>query len=137
MTDLKKGEQIPEHSPKLKMASLEIKAILEKYDIAGVVQLFIPGHNEYTMNISPSFSCVSVNDVGQLKITPPIEQEDPAPAKQKIADTVNMLANMRLYTGKLSMVLTQAEIAVRQHFGIATPKGPNNITPPFKNGRRP
>lgn len=131
----KKGLQNgqPEHSPKLKMAAKEIKDILEKYDIAGVVQMFTPGFNEYTMNISPSFSCVHINEVGQMKITPPIEDIDhPEKAKQKITDTVNMLANMRLYTGKLSLTLTQAEIAVRQHFGIDKPKGPPaNL--PFKN----
>ena len=136
------GTQVPpQHSEKLRKAADEINKILVDHDIAGVVQLFEPGFNEYTMHIAPSFSCVSLNDEKQLKINPPIEHpEYPEIRKKKIADTVNMLGNMRLYTGKLSLILTRAEITVRSHFGIKTPKpkpGPPNIVNPNfrKNGR--
>jgi hypothetical protein len=139
MDNPKKGVPIAETNPTLEMAAMEIKAILERYDIAGIVLMHVPGFIKYVMHIDATFSVVSVNAVNQLKITPPIEDPlNPEPAKKKIADTVNMLANLRVYTGKLSMTLTQAEIATRQQFGINAPKpapGPPNLIP-GKNGRR-
>jgi len=132
------ADHAPEFNPKLKMIAAEIKKILVDNDVAGVVHLFIPGATEWTMHISPSFSCISLNATNQLKIQPPIEDPaNPEYHKRKIADTVNMVANFRLNTGKVSMTFTQAEITVRNHFGIVAPKpkpGPPNID--FrKNGR--
>ena len=124
-------------NPKLEMAAAEIKEILARYDVAGLVLLHTPGHIKYAMNLTPSYSAVGINDVGKLRITPPIE--DPAMpelSKKKIADTVNMLGNLRIYLGKLTMTLTQAEIATREHFGIKTPKPPAPIIHRGKNGRR-
>lgn len=139
MTENPEGTPLPKQfSEKLRKVAAEINQILKDNDVAGVVQLFEPGHNEYTLNISPSFSCVSLNENKQLKITPPIEHpEHPEIHKRKIADTVNMLANLRLYTGKLSLILTQSEIQVRTHFGIAGPKpGTPNLRPNIINGQR-
>jgi len=125
----------PEHSPKLKMAGMEIKAILEKYDIAGVAHLHLPGFNEYVIHISPSFSCVEINEQNKLRIHPPLEDPlNPNAHKKKIADTVNMIANMKMHQFKLSQVLSQADIAVRSQFGMM-PK-PGQPKPPFPtNGK--
>lgn len=133
MKVVKPGDGQHETNPKLEMAAKEIADILKKYDIAGVVQMFTPGFNKYTMNIAPSFSVVSVNAVGQLKITPPlVDPENPDAAKQRIVSTVQMLANMRMYLGKLVMTITQSEMVVRQQFGMMPkPGGPNNL--PIKN----
>lgn len=129
----KPGMGAGEQNPTLEMAAKEIADILKKYDIAGVVQLFTPGFNKYTMNIAPSWSVVAIDEVGRLKITAPIvESQDETATKERILETVRMLANMRIYLGKLTMTLTQSEIAVRQFFKIEPPKqGVNNL--PFKN----
>lgn len=133
MKVVKPGDQVPEPSPKLQMAKKEILDILTKYDIAGYVQLFTPGHTEYSIHISPSFSCVRINDVGQLQINAPIEDpQNPAPAKKKVADTVNMVANLRIYVGKMYQTLTQADLAVRSHFGMMPKPGP----PAIGNGKQ-
>lgn len=134
------GEHLPEFSPKLKMLAATIEKLLRDNDVAGAVHLFEPGFNEMTVHISPSFSCVSLNETNQLKINPPIEDpEKPEIHKKKIADTVNMLANLRLRSGQLSMTFTQAEITVRGHFGIKPtplPNRPNIINPNHINGKK-
>jgi hypothetical protein len=130
----------PQFSAKLKKASAEIQAILKKHDIAGVIELFEPGFFEYAMKLNPSWSVVDINEKGQLKINPPIEVVgNPNASKKRIADTVNMLANLRLYSGKLAMTLTQAEMATRGQFGVQVPKpppgGPIIKMPPNLNGK--
>ncbi len=141
MEQQNQGKPGPQFSAKLRQASAEIKAILKKHDIAGYIHLFEPGHIEYVLKINPSWSVVDVNEKGQLKITPPIEVVGrPELAKKKIADTVNMLANLRLYAGKMAMTLTQAEMATRTQFGVQVPKpppgGPVIKMPPNLNGKQ-
>lgn len=122
-----------EQNPKLEMAAKEIADILKKHDIAGIVQLYTPGFNKYTMNIAPSFSVVAVDEVGRLKITAPIvDSQNEEASKARILETVRMLANIRIYLGRLTMTMTQSEMAVRSFFKIAPPEnGVNNL--PFKN----
>lgn len=125
---------VPEKHPKLEMAAMEIKEILEKHDIAGMVFLFTPGFVKYTLNLAPSFSCVDINDKVQLKINPPIlDPQNDAAYKQKLVDTVNMLGNFRIYGGKLTMALTQSEITVRKYFNMDQPPGPSNLS--IQNGK--
>lgn len=129
MPNGKRPDLPPQQSPKLKMAADEIKKILERYDIAGVAQLFTPGFTEYTIHLRPSFSCVEINKKGQLRINPPIlDPQNPTPAKKKISDSVNMVANFRIHLGKLFQVFTQADIAVRTQFGMMPKPGD---PPPF------
>lgn len=133
-------QKATQFSEKLRTAAAEILEILKKHDIAGVAHLFEPGFNEYVMDIGPSWSCVATNEKGQLNITDPIvHPEFKDIHKKKIADSVNMLANLRLYSGKLSIVLTQAEMATRQHFNIKPPPKPNRPiinNPNFINGKK-
>lgn len=124
MKQEKTGQSGPAHSPKLQMAALEIKEIMNKHDVAGVIDLFIPGFNEIVIKIDPSFSCVEVNELSQLRINPPIvDPSAPEIAKKKIADTLNMLGNIRIYLGQVSRVLTQADMAVRQQFDMMPKPG--------------
>lgn len=124
-----KKQTANEQHPKLEMAAKEIKDILIRYDIAGLVQLFTPGFNKYTMNLSPTFSVVAIDPIGRLKINQPlVDPQNEKEAKNRIADTVAMLANLRIHLGQLTMVMTQAEIAVREQFGIAPKQDPRNIS---------
>lgn len=117
-----------ERNPKLEMAALEITEILKKHDIAGVVQLYIPGFNKYAINIDPTFSLVSLNETGQLNIRKPIiDAADEGKHPAQAVETVKMLVNLRIYLGQMTMAITKAEIAVREYFGIKPPGGP--VTP--------
>lgn len=138
MSNEKKGLPEMTHSPNLKMAAMEIEEILKKHDCAGIVQLFEPGFNEMLFHINPTFSCADLDLKKALKITDPIvDPEHPEKAKKKIADTVNMLANFRIYTGQLARVFMQADIAVRTKFGmIPKPENPSNLKPGQQNGSK-
>jgi len=51
-----------QYSPKLKVAMEEIKAILAKNDIAGMVLLHTPGHGEYFIKVDPTYSCAFIEN---------------------------------------------------------------------------
>lgn len=110
------------------MAKMEIEEILKKYDICAAVMLHAPGFTEMTMKVEASYSC-SYMQGNTFKIRPPlIDPNDDTKAKAIIAETVNMLANMRIRLGQFAMAFTQAEIAVRHEFNIAPP--PEKRPPP-------
>lgn len=116
----------PAENPVLEQAASEIAAILKKHDIAGVVQMFTPGFNKYAMHLEPSWSVIAIDTKGTMRmITPVIDPDNEQAAKDKVLDTVRMLANMRIYMGRLTMTLTQAEIAVRNRFNVQPPSQPN------------
>lgn len=48
--------------PLLKTAAEEIKAILKKHDIAGMMMLQSPGGAEFVRVIDPKWSCVKIQD---------------------------------------------------------------------------
>lgn len=130
----KKQPQPPAENPVLEQAAKEIAEVLKKHDIAGVVQMFIPGFNKYSMNLETTWSVVAVDKTGKMRmIAPLVDPNDQEPAKKKIMDTIRMFTNMRIYLTKLVGVIVQAEVAVRQHFGVTPPPPgpPDNL--PFKN----
>lgn len=71
----------------------EIKAILEKHDIAGGVVLHTPGFAEYLLHISPSYSCAKFTDTGTVHFRAKAE-DFPGGVQERnkvLADTSNML----------------------------------------------
>jgi hypothetical protein len=55
------------HDPQLKAAMEEIKAIIAKYDCAAIVVLQSPTHAEHLFEVSPSWSCLSVELGGKVR----------------------------------------------------------------------
>lgn len=47
---------------RLKIARLEIEAVLKKHDLAGCVALHTPGMAEFFYDIRPSYSCAWIDD---------------------------------------------------------------------------
>lgn len=47
---------------RLKVARAEIEAVLKKHDLAGVVTLHTPGMTEFFYDITPSYSCVWIDE---------------------------------------------------------------------------
>lgn len=114
-------------------------------DIAGVVVLqenasndAMPGYIENLVHIATSYSCVSL-DGKSMKITAPlVDPEKPGADKRKIADTINMLANMRFWTQQIFSALMSAEAAVRQRFNVKPPPKPSSpIIPLNGNFKKP
>jgi hypothetical protein len=81
-----------QYSPKLKKAAEEIKQILQKYDIAANVILHTPGHSEYLLHITPTYSCAWFeNDMVRFRARKEDYNGNVMIRNQKIADTLNML----------------------------------------------
>ena len=104
------------YSPKLKKAMEEIKKILDEHDIAGFVALHTPGHGEYFMHLTPSYSCVQVdNATGGFRVRSRIQEDHNGDkqAQEKIfSDTANMLSILSTVTGQNAMSLMKfSEIA--------------------------
>jgi hypothetical protein len=110
-----------EHSPKLKMARLEIEEVLNKYDIGAAVMLHEPGFTEMILKVDPSYSCAYLDGKNFKVRAPLIDPTDETKHKKIIAETVNFLANMRVRLGQYTMAFTQAEMMVRQEFNIQPP----------------
>jgi hypothetical protein len=51
---------------RLKLARLEIEAVLKKHDLAGIVLLHTPGMTEFFYDIRPSYSCCWIDQDAQL-----------------------------------------------------------------------
>lgn len=54
------------HQQRLKIARAEIEGILKKHDLGGVVVLHTPGMTEFFYDITPSYSCVWIDEKAQM-----------------------------------------------------------------------
>lgn len=82
--------------PQLKTAMEEIKAVLRKYDIAGIVFLGSQSHSEFLLGINPSWSCAKFEAENELRIRAKREDFPSLEAQKKcLTDTVGMLAGFR------------------------------------------
>jgi len=79
------------YSPKLKKVIAEIKAIIEKNDLAGFVCLVEPGNSEYLHVINPSFSAAFF-DGKEVRIKTKDLTMSPTEKRKLLATTSNMLA---------------------------------------------
>lgn len=81
--------------PKLKAAMEEIKTVLKKHDIGGVVVLGSPTHSEFLREYCPSWTCMTYEEQGNekrlrfraLKKDYPTKEE----WKQRITDSMGLL----------------------------------------------
>jgi len=99
-----------DYSPRLKRAAAQIKAILEKEDIAGLVVLHTPGYSEYLLHLTPSYSCVKVRGNGEIRIQSRMLEDykgNLAMKRKKEADTANMLNMIAVTAGEQSMNVIQ------------------------------
>jgi hypothetical protein len=85
-------------NPQLKLAAEEIKEVLRKYDIAGLVTLQVPGELACVRELSPSWSCATIVDDPQhgagIQLRAMLEDFTDEEAQEKrIGDTLAMLDN--------------------------------------------
>ena len=97
-----------QYSPKLKKAAEEIKEILSKYDIAANVVLHTPGHSEYLLHITPTYSAAWLeNNLVRFRAKSADYNGNVAVRNQKIADTLNMLHLLSQTAGKNALALME------------------------------
>lgn len=95
-----------QYSPKLKKAMQEIKDILSKHDIAGMVVIHTPGHSEFLNKMDPTYSILKIKgDEVRMRATAADYNGDLAARNKAIADTCNMLHSITATTGQMLMPL--------------------------------
>lgn len=108
--------------PKLKNAMEEIKQILKNYDIAGVVVLHSPGHNEYMLKLDPSFSAATVSETG-VRITATEALYGKAKRDKLLDDTVNMVVGLAEVTAMQATNLIDLQEMLEKKFEIIKKEG--------------
>lgn len=97
-----------QYSPKLKKAIEEIKQVLHKYDVAANVVLHTPGHSEYLLHITPTYSCAWLeNGMVRFRARKQDYNGNEMIRNQKIADTLNMLRLIADTAGKNALALLE------------------------------
>lgn len=95
-----------QYNPKLKKAAEEIKQILQKYDIAANVILHSPGHSEYLLHITPTYSCAWLeNGMIRFRAKKKDYNGNAMIRDKKIADTLNMLRLLSDTAGRNALAL--------------------------------
>jgi hypothetical protein len=114
-----------QYSPKLKTAMQEIKDILSKHDIAGVVVIHTPGHTEYLNKLNPTYSCVKVNgDELRFKSKLADYNGDKAAWKKKTTDSVDMMHGISTTLGNLAVPLMMMSNKLDQQLDVE--RGPDD-----------
>lgn len=113
-----------QYSPKLKQAAEEIKAILAKYDIGGIVLLHTPGFAEFVKHVNPSYSCCTLAPDGELRIKAKLADfnGDKAAWKKTVEDSLGMIHAFTSMGGFIMLPLMELEervskIVDAEHFG--------------------
>jgi len=105
---------IMDYSPHLKNVMEDIKSLLQKNDIAASIALHTPGHGEFLLHLSPTYSCAFFEgDI--LRIKAKLQEDFQGDKKawtKKITDTANMLHHLAMLTANMSVNLIEASETV-------------------------
>lgn len=125
---------------KLVMAKADIEAVLQKYDVAGVVILQNPQGTDVALHLTPSYASASMDSGKNFRclpvdepsyLLPPTDAQkahDATRRRERIFNTVNMVVNLGLVTANVMVALQQAEKHARNFFNLMPPKkGGNKI----------
>lgn len=101
-------------SAKLKKAMKEIQGLLDEYDIAASVVLHTPGHTEYLMHITPSYSCAKLEGSKFFVNTKSLNLSK-RDKREMIANTANMLNGLATTTGRESLKIIKLSEIMDKH----------------------
>lgn len=98
---------------RLKIARLEIEAILANHDLAGVVVLHTPGMAEFFYNIQPSYSVCWVDETaGAVRIKSKRDRDHAGDASAQLHDqsaTANMTASLAGELGRAALMFRDVD----------------------------
>lgn len=98
-----------QYSPKLKRVMQEIKDILSREDIAGVVVLHEPGHSEVLAKLDPTYSCVRANG-DQIRVKAKLKEDfngNKEAWTKKVSDSANMLHMLSVSAGNVALPIME------------------------------
>lgn len=109
-----------QYSPKLKKAMEEIKEVLKKHDIGGIVCLHNPGFQEYVNHLNPSYSAMTLTENEsrfQIKGHRKHYFNNTEMRDQKLADTKNMVDHFTTFAGSEFMMFDEINKKMEATFG--------------------
>jgi hypothetical protein len=115
-----------DYSARLKRIAAQIKAILEKENVAGLVVLHTPGYSEYLLHLTTSYSCVKVIGNGEVRVQSRLLEDykgNVAMKRKKEKDTANMLNLIGTTAANLSLSVLDFSEAVDKATGAEHDKG--------------
>lgn len=87
----------------------EIKKILRRHDIGGIITIHTPGFSEYYLHLNTSYSVAKITG-NSIRIRAKIQEDyggDVEKWKEDVAATLNMLHLLGFTSGQLSMQLLE------------------------------
>jgi len=106
-----------QYSPILKIAMVEIQAILQKHDIAGFVVIHTPGFSEYLNQVSPSYSCAKIENRDIRFKVKASEVGGPEKAHAIANDTFNMVTHFADMLGSHAILYMDAQEMLKEKLG--------------------
>ena len=101
----------------------EIEAILAKHDIAGVISLHTPGYCEFSIHISPSYSCAKHRGNDIVFDLNPFNFKNQSKFIESAKSTCNMMHMLATGTGSQAMYLIEASEFLDKKLGAEHEKG--------------
>lgn len=95
----------------------EIKAVLNKYDIAGFVVIHTPGHSEYLNHCVTSYSCATVTPEG-VRLRLKEAEVGKEKARKLAADTCNMVIHFARHLSAHALFYMDTEKLLRAKLDI-------------------
>lgn len=113
---------------RLKVARLEIEAVLKQHDLAAVVVLHTPGMAEFFYDIRPSYSVCSIDEkVPMVRIASKLDRDhggDVAKQQRDHAATANMTASLAGELGHAALMFLGVDKVVTKALRAEhTPRG--------------
>lgn len=105
---------------RLKVARLEVEAVLRKHDLAGVVVLHTPGMVEFFYDIRPSYSCAWIDEsIPMLRVKSKLAEYDGNAVNQRHdqAATANMTRSFEDALGHAWGMFLDVSRVIDQAFG--------------------
>ena len=124
---------------RLKVARLEIEAVLARHDLAGVIVLHTPGMSEFFYNIRPSYSVCWVDEAaGALRIKSSVDRDYAGNVEAQLHDqraTANMTACLDDALGHAATMFREVNRVTARALRAETTSA--TFVPDPSEGRRP
>lgn len=117
--------------PKLKKIAQEIKAILEKNGVGGIVLIHSPDSLEYINKLDTPYSCISMHPNKELKVKTTGKGWSEAEKKKRIQDTLNMLQMISTAGASLLLPIIDLHDHIAANFDVD--HGGINHSPDIEN----
>lgn len=110
--------------PVLDLAAKEIKAVLDKHDLAAVLVLHSPTSILHMHAISPAWSCAWIDEIGEFHMRAlPKDFRTEEHRKATIERTITMLFGLSSQTDSVAGTMREIKAMLSEKFDVQQPGG--------------